>query len=167
MQNILFPQIVPLAISEFISHMLTADPKNRFTIDQIKNHPLFRIDLPDDYILPFPLSLSQIPPIDIKTFDVTILDTLKHIGVFGQLESNQSHPNSNEDDYQDLIRHLNQPIDKITIAKIFVKMLSERFDITKIDWSQSIDDTIFVSINPRVMMISSQLKILKRLKNLS
>ena len=120
--------------------MLTVDPKNRFTIDQIKNHPLFRIGLPDDYILPFPLPLSHIPPIDIKSFDVTILDTLKHIGVFGQLESNQSHSNSNEDDYQDLINQLNQPIDTITMAKIFVKMLSERFDITKIDWSQSIDD---------------------------
>ena len=50
------PTIDPLG-ADLIRRLLTVDPTQRITIQEIKQHPFFRLGLPEDYVLPTPMPM--------------------------------------------------------------------------------------------------------------
>ena len=61
--------------------MLTVDVSQRITLDQIKEHPGFRILMPEEYILPTPFPAVNVPdPIDPASLSPEIIQILNHIG---------------------------------------------------------------------------------------
>ncbi|EAX98939.1 CAMK family protein kinase [Trichomonas vaginalis G3] len=71
----------PPAIQDLIRKMLTVDPTQRITIAEIKQHPCFRLLLPQTYTVPIPLPSSIIDePIDIAKVDQTLIDLLIQVG---------------------------------------------------------------------------------------
>ncbi|EAY03778.1 CAMK family protein kinase [Trichomonas vaginalis G3] len=68
-------------IQDLISRILTVDPSQRITIPQIKQHPAFRMYVPESYVFPVPIPLPYIPaPIDISTVDESIYRVLLNLG---------------------------------------------------------------------------------------
>ena len=66
---------------DLISQLLTLDPSKRITITQIKQHPFFRMNLPEDYVTPTPIPFPNfIEPIDPNTVSPEIIDILRKIG---------------------------------------------------------------------------------------
>lgn len=77
----IMPDTFPAVIQDLIARMLCVDPKNRITIDEIKEHPAFRMGLPEEYIVPKPISSGLlIEPVELSTIDATIVPVLQHIG---------------------------------------------------------------------------------------
>jgi serine/threonine protein kinase len=72
----------PPPIQSLISGMLTVDPAARLRVDQIKEHPAFRIGLEFPmYILPTPLPMPNVPdPVDPANVDPGIIALLGAIG---------------------------------------------------------------------------------------
>lgn len=68
-------------IDDLISKILVADPNERLSIEQIKNHPAFLKYLPDGYVLPKPLPLPNIEePINPDLVDKRVIQILLEIG---------------------------------------------------------------------------------------
>lgn len=68
-------------IQDLIQHILTVDPAQRITIPQIKQHPAFRMFVPEAYEFPVPIPLPYIPnPIDISGIDESIYKVLLNLG---------------------------------------------------------------------------------------
>ena len=79
----------PDYIQDLISRMLTVPTDERITMEGIKNHPAFRIGLPDNYIVPTPLPIPLLnEPIDPSTIDPKIIGILKNIGYGSDEEIN-------------------------------------------------------------------------------
>lgn len=111
------PTLNPV-IQDLISKMLVVDPSKRITIEGIKQHPAFRINLPPEYILPTPLPLPTIDEsIDPSKIQPQLLKVMKQIGY--------------KDD-QELINDLKEP--GHTMAKVFHYMLTRQTDITSLPW---------------------------------
>lgn len=85
-------------IKELIANLLQVDPSMRYTCAQIKEHPAFRIGLPDDYILPQPLPIPFYEnPIPLEEIASSTLLTLTQMGFSSkeELESQLQSPGSN------------------------------------------------------------------------
>ena len=108
---------------DLISQLLTLDPSKRITIPQIKQHPFFRMNLPDDYVTPTPIPFPNfIEPIDPSTVSPEIIDILRKIGY-------------NDDD--ELAMDFASPTH--SSAKVFYHMLTTRVSFDQLDWSLSVD----------------------------
>ena len=111
------PTLNPV-IQDLISKMLVVDPSKRITIDEIKQHPAFHINLPPDYILPTPLPLPTINEcIDPSEIQPQLLKVMKQIGY--------------KDD-QELANDLKE--EGQTMAKVFHYMLTRQTDIASLPW---------------------------------
>jgi BR serine/threonine kinase len=93
------PDIFPPDLRDLISQMLEVDVDERIKLADIKRHPIFRLGLPPDYILPSPSSIAIIPAeIDIAALRADFLTILKSIGYKSDddiLNELQSSGNSN------------------------------------------------------------------------
>ena len=119
-------------VQDLISHMLVVDPKSRFTIDDIKNHPAFSIGIPNGYILPSPIPLPHlIDPVDPNTLNPQILKTLRQVG----------YP-SDEDLRRDLTSHDH------TMAKVFCYMITRSAKLEHLPWDSAQHHKIVVSQVP-------------------
>ena len=68
-------------IKDLVSRMLTVDPEKRITIEQIKHHRAFKLDLPRKYTVPTPLPRpTKIDPININEVDPQVVSILYNIG---------------------------------------------------------------------------------------
>jgi BR serine/threonine kinase len=113
------PPFSPVA-QDLISRMLTLDPTQRITIEDLKNHEFFRCDLPPDYVLPRPIAMQCMDgPLDIAAISPDLIDVLRKIGYKddGELAADLQAPGH-------------------TMAKVFYFMLTTRFSLEVIDWSQ-------------------------------
>lgn len=108
-------------VQDLISKMLVVDPSKRITLEEIKKHPAFRVNLPEEYILPTPLPLplinESINPSDIQP---QLLKVMKQIGY--------------KDD-QELANDLKE--EGQTMAKVFHYMLTRQTDIASLPWETS------------------------------
>lgn len=105
-------------ITDLLKKMLTVDPKKRITISQIKKHPCFRWGLPDDYILPSPLSVEVDELLNIPSEVMCMIDklcSLSHDQFISELKS-KSH----------------------NLPKVIVSMLSSHLDMEQLPWERSI-----------------------------
>lgn len=128
----------PPDIKDLISRMLQVDPQKRITIEQIKHHKAFRIDLPKRYTIPTPLpKYTRIDPIDPAQVDPAVMLALKDIGI-------------PEDQIPSLLqqKEFNQ-------AKYFCHILTQKISLDKLPWSvmeedkpESVDDSAFLIQNP-------------------
>ena len=108
----------PLEIQDLISRMLTVDPNQRIRIDQIKEHPGFRMFLPPNYVVPTPFAISIIPdPIDSSLIDDTIMSVLTNIGY---------------DSPEEVVQELTS--DKHSMAKVFFRMYTHHFSLESLSW---------------------------------
>lgn len=105
-------------IQDLISKILVVDPSKRITIEEIKKHPAFHINLPPNYILPTPLPLPTIKDsIDPSEIQPQLLKVMKQIGY--------------KDD-QDLANDLKETGQ--TMAKVFHYMLTRQTDMASLPW---------------------------------
>lgn len=98
--------------------MLTVDPTKRITIKEIKEHPCFRWGLPDDYILPSPLSVEVDELLKISPEVMRMIDklcSLSHDQFINELKS-ESH----------------------NLPKVIVSMLSSHLDMEQLPWDLSV-----------------------------
>lgn len=108
----------PPDIKDLISRMLQVDPEKRITLEQIKHHRAFRIDLPRRYTVPTPLPKPQnIDPINIEVVDKEVLKVLVDIGF-------------QESELADLLsqKEFNQ-------AKYFCNLLTQKISLEALPWT--------------------------------
>lgn len=113
---------------DFISKLLVLNPAHRLSIDEMKEHPFFRIGLPDEYIVPSPLPVTWTSgSVDPETVSMEVVELLQKIGF---------------EDEEQLIEDLQCP--EHTMAKVFNHMLTSRFAVDQLDWSRSVgaDDVL-------------------------
>jgi BR serine/threonine kinase len=81
------PDFLP-DVQHLVSGMLTVDPAQRITLEQIKQHPAFRLGLLDcPYIHPTPLPIpARKDPIDFASIPSGVLQVLRHVGYFADEE---------------------------------------------------------------------------------
>ena len=116
------PNTMDPLLKDLIQKILVVDPKKRITIDQIKAHPAFHIDLPKDYILPKPFPLPQLSdPIQISENDAEAINCLKQVGFH---------------DMDELMSLLQAP--SPNMAKVFFFMLTQRQNVDNIPWDKAI-----------------------------
>ncbi|KAH0791009.1 CAMK family protein kinase [Histomonas meleagridis] len=127
------PDFHPL-IKDLISRMLQTDPQKRITIKQIKDHPAFRISIPESYIFPTPLPLPYLQdPIDVSNADPLVISMLQQIGYSDVNEL-----------YVDLTKHGH------SMAKVFYNMLTSNVTVESIPWHRDdeinlLDETFMIS----------------------
>jgi BR serine/threonine kinase len=107
------------AAQDLILRMLTLDPTQRITIEELKNHKFFRSELPEDYVLPKALPMQCMIPLDISEVSQDILDVLRKVGY-----------KDDEELAEDLqaVGH--------SMAKVFYFMLMQRSSLDFCDWSK-------------------------------
>jgi BR serine/threonine kinase len=107
-------------LQDLVSKMLTVDPSQRITIEQIKQHPAFRMFSPEEYIFPTPIPLPYIPnPIDITNIKKEVYTILVQLGY------------SSEDDVKSELTASNH-----TMAKVFYSMLMNQMSLKSLPWDQ-------------------------------
>lgn len=78
------PETIQEPFADLISKMLIVDVTKRITIQQIMEHPAFRVGLREEYIIPKPLPTPvHSEPIDVSQFDSNdrqIISILRNIG---------------------------------------------------------------------------------------
>ena len=133
----------PPDIKDLISRMLQVDPEKRITLEQIKHHKAFRIDLPRRYTVPTPLPRPQkIDPIDIETVDKDVIDVLISIG-FPEAE------------LPDLLKQT-----EFNQAKYFCTLLTQKISLEALPWTsvneqpQEVDASVFM-VPPEIPMNGS------------
>jgi len=126
--HFIMPNFQPAIIQDLIARMLTVDVTSRITIQEIKNHPAFHIDLPEDYIIPKPLPLPYVgDPIDPESVEKTVLISLRHLGY-----------KTDDDIYQELSSPAN------TMAKLFNCMLTSKINIESLPWAELSNEQEFI-----------------------
>lgn len=71
------PPNISAAADDLIYKILTPDPLSRITIQEIKQHPFFRTNLPDDYVLPTPLQMCCMPcPFNVNNYERDVLSSI-------------------------------------------------------------------------------------------
>lgn len=112
---------LPAEFQDLIRGMLTIDPTQRFTIEQIKEHPAFRCGIPESYIFPKPLPLPYInEPIQPSAIDPTVGSILMTIG---------------EEDEQELLNELMS--ESHSMVKVFYYMLTTTNSYVNLPWNIS------------------------------
>jgi BR serine/threonine kinase len=105
-------------LSDLIRSMLSVDPLMRPSITEIKSSPVFTRGLPPAYRLPQPLPLSAIPLLqNPATIPPWVLTVVRHIGY----------------DDEELRADLSE--DSVSMAKVFVAMLTARQCSAQIPWN--------------------------------
>lgn len=118
------PDHFPQAIQDLISRMLTVDPNHRIKIEQIKQHPAFRMFLPETYIPPAPFKIIQLPdPINPSEIDPNVVEILLHIGYESKEEV------SNE-----------LTSEQHTMAQVFFRMYNHQFSFESLPWNNNNND---------------------------
>ena len=114
---------LPEPIQNLISRMLTVDPSLRISIQEIKEHPAFRMFTPEGYEFPKPFPVPFIAePMDPKTVPPVTFSVLRCIGY-------QSD--------QEVIDELTAP--HHTMAKVFAHMLSHDIAIDALNWPTDVE----------------------------
>lgn len=110
----------PADIVDLIKNLLVVDPNGRLTIDQIKDHPAFRRNLDQLYVLPTPIpDVTALRQIDLSSIPPEIKKILMQMG-FSDEEELNIQLKSNES----------------TIAKVFVAMLTAQLDLDLLPWDE-------------------------------
>lgn len=139
------PPFLP-EIQDLISRMLAVDPTKRITIDQIKEHPGFKLGFPKNYLVPSPLPLPSLPdPIPVDRIDAKVFSVLTHLGysderdVKAELESSESN-----------------------MAKVFYHMMTSTMSVEILPWEGETlegmhpsEDNFMVEDNAPVVFTSS------------
>jgi BR serine/threonine kinase len=115
------PDFFDVPVCDIINRLLTVDPERRITLKQLKDHPVFRVGLPERYVLPSPLpitDLTELLPDD--TPDERVVVALVSIG----------YPSN--DVVRDELRSPNH-----TQAKVFYRLLIQRIAWDKLQWGDS------------------------------
>lgn len=116
-------------LKDLISKMINLDPNQRFTTEQIMQHPAFSINLPNGYIFPSPIPLPKLfDPVDPSKVNEKVFKTLKQIGYASDEELN--HDLSSTEN---------------TMAKVFYFMLTHSLKLEDLPWDQSNQNQICVS----------------------
>jgi BR serine/threonine kinase len=112
------PDFLP-EIQMLIHAMLTVDPSARITLDQIKQHPAFRIGIAEPlYVLPTPLPMQVVmEPIPIESISTPVLNILQQIGF-----------SSDEELKEELESH------GPSMAKGFYRMLTATHSLEELPW---------------------------------
>ena len=116
-------------IKDLISKMLKVEPSERITLDQIKMHPAFVYNFPQDYIVPKPLPLiDPEQPINIESLDPSILSALSQVG-FSDYDELKQELISNENN----------------IEKALTRILIQNFSFDSMAWSDEPNENEFSS----------------------
>jgi BR serine/threonine kinase len=112
----------PSDIQHLIGSMLTVDTAARITLEQIKQHPAFRIGISDPaYVLPVPLPVSVRPePIAIASISSTVRGIMQQVGF------------SNDGELQAELE-----TDGSSMAKVFYQMLVATNSFDDLPWELS------------------------------
>lgn len=111
--------------------MLTVDVSQRITLDQIKEHPGFRILMPEEYILPTPFPAVNVPdPIDPASLSPEIIQILNHIG-FEDEEINEE-----------------LKADHTTQAKQFLFLILKKITFDTISWDGKTMPVVKLDLDP-------------------
>lgn len=118
------PDYLPRPIQDLIGRMLIINPQERIRIESIKEHPAFRMFLPNNYTIPTPLPIPSITEvIDPDTLDPAILKTLMEIGFA---------------DEEELMGEFTR--EGHSMAKVFYSMLTTNLTLESLPWNSSIED---------------------------
>ena len=67
-------------IQDMLRRMLTVEPSQRITIQELKKHPGFRILLPETYVVPHPLPAPEVPgPLEVEKIKPETLELLGQV----------------------------------------------------------------------------------------
>ena len=113
------PECPSEPIKDLISHILVVDVNQRYNIEQIKQHPAFRLNLPSGYHIPVPLPAPNITQ-PIETDDKNFFSLLKNIGF--------------ESDAQ-----IKEELSSLTstTSKLFYYMYTEKSSIKSLPWNDN------------------------------
>lgn len=146
-------------LQDLISKILNVDPAKRLTLDEVKEHPAFRIGLPDNYIIPTPLPVPLIEePMEIYDIDPRVISILTQIGY---------------DDMDELIQDLESHEHKM--VKSFCRLLSKKTSIEELPWpsivnsekkDQIVPDDLF-KMPPQTPMIGTNFTVSDPFKRLN
>jgi BR serine/threonine kinase len=113
------PSTFSQSAQDLISKILVVDPQRRISIRDIKNHPAFRVGLPDDYVVPRPIPIHwDRTPVPAREIDSETMDILRAIGF-------------PSDDV--VMRELESP--DLSMAKVFFSMYKRRQSIEELPWT--------------------------------
>lgn len=111
-------------VAELLRGMLTVDPGQRWSLEQIKQAPCFTRGLPAGYRLPSPIPFTRFSvPINLETLASDVILVLKQIG-YG--------------DDEELAKDLQTT--SVSMAKVFVAMLTARLDLDELPWEETADE---------------------------
>ncbi|OHT00316.1 putative CAMK family protein kinase [Tritrichomonas foetus] len=123
----------PDPIKDLIRGMLCVDVSQRITLKQIKQHPAFRLLMPQDYIFPSPLPQANITePIDPSTLSPDIMTILHQIGF----------DNDNE-------LRTELMADHHTKAKQFLFLVLRRVSFYNLPWGGKTRPAVNLDIDPK------------------
>jgi BR serine/threonine kinase len=112
------PSFFEQNVQNLISRLLAIDPTHRMTMKELKQHPVFRFGLPEQYICPSPLPHPALEePIVGDAIDQSILDLLVSIGY------------TSEVDVLDELASASH-----TPAKVFYRMLAQMISLEELPW---------------------------------
>ncbi|KAH0785713.1 CAMK family protein kinase [Histomonas meleagridis] len=121
-------------IQDLISRILIVDPEKRITIPEIKEHPAFRLGLPDGYAIPKPLTLPDVGyPIDPQSIDSKVYQLLKQVGYQDENELNN-----------DLLS------DEPTMIKVFYLMLTKQYKEFMIPFKNELENKKVNEVNEQI-----------------
>ena len=125
-------------IKDLIYRMLTLDPAQRITLNQIKAHPCFRMGLPADYVLPSPLPTPSLyDPIPPESIQGEVFDLLRKVGYVDAEElSNDLQATGH------------------TMAKVFYIMLTSQVPLDKLQWEASVGGVQQSPMNEETYILS-------------
>ena len=126
---------LPGELQDLVARMLNVDPTKRIKIEEIKAHPGFRWELPEQYVLPTPLPTPvRMDPVDPSSVMQEILVALHQIGFL---------------DDEELMNDLTSP--GYTMAKVFYRMLTANMALDALPWFQTHEST---DATPEAYMVS-------------
>ena len=128
-------------LQDLVSKMLTVDPSQRITIQQIKDHPAFRMYSPEHYVFPKPIPLPFMPaPIDLTQVDNNIYKILLQLGY------------SSEEEIKSELTATTH-----NMAKVFYSMLMNQVSLKSLPWEVLHEDVPTHPVNSEQFLISPQM----------
>lgn len=105
-------------VKDLISRMLTVDVSKRITIEEIKRHPAFLMNLQPGYVVPTPLPIPVLSePIERASIDSTVVHILRSIGY-----------RTEEEVLKELVAEGH------TSAKVFFNMYNRNYSYDALPW---------------------------------
>jgi BR serine/threonine kinase len=107
-------------VASLIREMLTVDASRRPTIEQIKKSPCFSGDMIPRYKMPSPIPFSRYSmPISPDTLTEDVVQVLRQIG------------------YEEEELHRDLQLGTVSMAKVFVAMLTAQLDLDELPWEEN------------------------------